>query len=117
MFRNMSCSLIECEQIKTTVQKAKELRPIVEKLITMARCRSLAARRIAIARLQSERVVKKLFDDIAPRFLKRPGGYTRIIKTGFRYGDAASMAILEFVERKVNPDTLKKQNVAKEEET
>jgi large subunit ribosomal protein L17 len=103
MFRAMSCSLIEQEQIKTTLPKAKELRPIVERLITMARKNSLHARRMAISRLQSNKVVAKLFDDIAPRFSNRPGGYIRIMKAGFRYGDAAPMAIIEFVERKQKP--------------
>ncbi|MDR2667341.1 MAG: 50S ribosomal protein L17 [Holosporales bacterium] len=116
MFRAMSCSLIECEQIRTTIQKAKELRPIVERLITRARSGSLAARRISIARLQSEKVVKKLFDDIAPRFLNRPGGYTRIIKAGSRYGDAASMAVIEFVERRSNPCASKSKKQDDEEE-
>ncbi|MBQ8651643.1 MAG: 50S ribosomal protein L17 [Alphaproteobacteria bacterium] len=107
MFMAMSCSLIEHEQIKTTLPKAKELRPIVEKLITMARKGTLHARRMAIAKLQRQNIVKKLFDDLAPRFASRPGGYIRIMKAGFRYGDAAPMAIIEFVDRKPNPDTIK----------
>jgi large subunit ribosomal protein L17 len=102
----MSCSLLEHEQIKTTLPKAKELRPIVEKLITMARKNSLHVRRLAIARLQNEDVVRKLFDDIAPRFASRPGGYIRIMKAGFRYGDAAPMAVIEFVERKAEEPSL-----------
>lgn len=106
MFRAMSCSLLEHEQIKTTLPKAKELRPIVEKLITMARKNSLHVRRLAIARLQNEDVVRKLFDDIAPRFASRPGGYIRIMKAGFRYGDAAPMAVIEFVERKAEEPSL-----------
>lgn len=101
MFRAMSCSLLEHEQIKTTLPKAKELRPIVEKLITMAKKGSLHARRLAVSRLQSNLVVKKLFEDIAPRFSARNGGYVRIMKAGFRYGDAAPMAIIELVDRKV----------------
>jgi large subunit ribosomal protein L17 len=96
----MSCSLLKHEQIKTTLPKAKELRPIVEKLITMARSGSLHARRLAVSRLQDYSVVQKLFDDIAPRFASRPGGYVRIMKAGFRYGDAAPMAVIEFVDRK-----------------
>jgi large subunit ribosomal protein L17 len=100
MFRAMACSLLEHEQIKTTLPKAKELRPVVEKIITMARKGTLHARRMAIARLQKELVVKKLFDDIVHRFKNRPGGYVRIIKAGFRYGDAAPMAVIELVDRK-----------------
>lgn len=115
MFRAMSCSLIEHEQIKTTLPKAKELRPIVEKLITIAKKDSLHARRILISRLQSNKVVKKLFDEISPRFANRNGGYIRIMKAGFRYGDAAPMAVIEFVERKANPAAIK--NSESEEES
>lgn len=111
MFKAMACSLIEHEQIKTTLPKAKELRPIVEKLITMAKKNSLHARRMLVSKLQSNRTVKKLFDDITPRFANRNGGYIRIMKAGFRYGDAAPMAIIEFVERKANPDTIKTSEV------
>lgn len=107
MFRAMSCSLIEHEQIKTTLPKAKELRPIVEKLITIAKKNTLHARRTLISRLQSNKVVQKLFDEIAPRFANRNGGYIRIMKAGFRYGDAAPMAVIEFVERKANPAAAK----------
>lgn len=107
MFKAMSCSLIKHEQIKTTLPKAKELRPIVEKLITMAKKGSLHVRRMAVSRLQDQAVVKKLFEDIAPRFATRPGGYIRIMKAGFRYGDAAPMAVIEFVDRKPNPDTVR----------
>ena len=114
MFRAMSCSLLEHEQIKTTLPKAKELRPIVERLITMARSGSLHARRMAISKLQSNKVVKKLFDDLAPRFANRAGGYIRIMKAGFRYGDAAPMAIIEFVERKANPNSLKTAEIKEE---
>ena len=103
MFRALSCSLVEHEQIKTTLPKAKELRPIVEKLITMAKGGSLHARRMAVARLQNNNVVKKLFEELAPRFSNRAGGYTRIMKAGYRYGDSAPMAVIEFVERKANP--------------
>ncbi len=111
MFRAMACSLIEHEQIKTTLPKAKELRPIVEKLITMAKKNSLHAKRMLISKLQSNKTVKKLFDDITPRFANRNGGYIRIMKAGFRYGDAAPMAIIEFVERKANPDAIKTSEV------
>jgi large subunit ribosomal protein L17 len=100
MFRAMMCSLLEHEQIKTTLPKAKELRPIVEKMITLARKGTLHAKRMAIARLQKESVVQKLFDDIVERFKGRPGGYVRIMKAGFRYGDAAPMAVIELVDRK-----------------
>ena len=107
LLRALSCSLIKHEQIKTTLPKAKELRPVIEKLITMARRGSLHARRTAISRLQDNNVVKKLFDDVAQRFINRPGGYVRIMKSGFRYGDCAPMAIIEFVDRKANPDLQK----------
>jgi large subunit ribosomal protein L17 len=103
MFKALSCSLLKHEQIKTTLPKAKELRPIVEKLITMARKNTLHARRLALSRLQSDDVVRKLFDDIAPRFKERPGGYIRIMKSGFRYGDAAPMAVIELVDRRAFP--------------
>jgi large subunit ribosomal protein L17 len=99
MFRAMTCSLLEHELIKTTLPKAKALRPIAEKIITMAKNDTLHTRRMAIARLQKETVVRKLFDNIAKRFIGRPGGYVRITKAGFRYGDAAPMAIVELVER------------------
>jgi len=115
MFRAMACSLIEHEQIKTTLPKAKELRPIVEKLITMAKKNSLHARRMLISKLQSNKTVKKLFDDISPRFASRNGGYIRIMKAGFRYGDAAPMAIVEFVERKANLDTTKSPETKEEQ--
>lgn len=115
MFRAMACSLIEHEQIKTTLPKAKELRPIVEKLITMAKKNSLHARRMLVSKLQSNKTVKKLFDDITPRFANRNGGYIRIMKASFRYGDAAPMAIIEFVERKANPDTIKSYETKEEQ--
>ena len=115
LFSALSCSLIKHEQIKTTLPKAKELRPIVEKLVTMARRGSLHARRTAISRLQDNKVVQKLFEDIAPRFAKRPGGYIRIMKAGYRYGDCAPMAIIEFVDRKANPDLAKVSDVVAEE--
>ncbi|MDR2074798.1 MAG: 50S ribosomal protein L17 [Holosporales bacterium] len=99
MLRAMMCSLFEHEQIRTTLPKAKELRPAAEKMITMARKGTLHAKRMAVARLQKESVVKKLFDDIVERFKDRPGGYVRIMKAGFRYGDAAPMAIIELVEK------------------
>jgi large subunit ribosomal protein L17 len=99
MLANMACSLIEHEQIKTTLPKAKELRPYVEKLVTLAKRGDLHARRQALATLRQEAPVRKLFDTLGGRFAERPGGYTRVLKAGFRYGDMAPMAIIEFVER------------------
>jgi large subunit ribosomal protein L17 len=101
MFSNMATALIENEQIKTTLPKAKELRSVVERLITMGKKGGLANRRRAYAQLRDESAVKKLFDVIAKRYDKRPGGYTRVLKAGFRYGDAASMAMIELVDRDV----------------
>jgi large subunit ribosomal protein L17 len=91
-------SLVEHEQIKTTLPKAKELRPIIEKFVTMCKSTDLASRRLAISRLRSEDTVQKLMSVIGPRFMERNGGYTRIIKAGFRKGDNAPMAIIEFVD-------------------
>ena len=101
MFANMASSLIIHEQIVTTVPKAKDLRPIVEKLVTLARRGDLHARRQAISQLRDLGAVKKLFDTIAPRYKERPGGYTRVLKAGFRYGDSAPVAVIEFVDRDV----------------
>lgn len=102
LFANMAGSLIEHEQIKTTLPKAKELRPIVEKLITLAKRGDLHARRQAAAQLKEDKDVAKLFDVLGPRYKDRQGGYVRVLKAGFRYGDMAPMAIIEFVERDVN---------------
>lgn len=102
LFANMAGSLIEHEQIKTTLPKAKELRPIVEKLVTLAKRGDLHARRLAAARLKQDAHVTKLFDVLGPRYAERPGGYVRVLKAGFRYGDMAPMAIIEFVDR--DPD-------------
>ncbi|RMH42907.1 MAG: 50S ribosomal protein L17 [Alphaproteobacteria bacterium] len=99
MFANMAGSLIEHEQIKTTLPKAKELRRVVEKLVTLAKRGDLHARRLAAARLKQDAHVKKLFDVLGPRYKDRPGGYVRVLKAGFRYGDMAPMAIIEFVDR------------------
>lgn len=99
MFANMAGSLIEHEQIKTTLPKAKELRPIIEKMITLAKRGDLHARRQASARLKQEALVAKLFDVLGPRYQDRQGGYVRVLKAGFRYGDMAPMAIIEFVDR------------------
>ena len=102
LWANMAGSLIEHEQIKTTLPKAKELRPIVEKLITLGKRGDLHARRQARAQLKEDQYVTKLFDILGPRYAERKGGYIRIMKAGFRYGDMAPMAIIEFVERDVN---------------
>lgn len=99
MFRNMTSSLVEHEIIKTTLPKAKELRRVVEPLITLAKSDSLANRRLAFARIRDKDTVKKLFADLGPRFAERPGGYTRIMKCGFRAGDNAPMAYIELVDR------------------
>jgi len=102
LFANMAGSLIEHEQIKTTLPKAKELRPIVEKLITLAKKGDLHSRRNAASRLKEDQYVTKLFDVLGPRYKDRQGGYVRILKAGFRYGDMAPMAIIAFVDRDVN---------------
>ena len=105
MFANMAAALIKHEQITTTLPKAKELRPIVEKLVTMAKkasaddARRLHLRRLAVSRLRDEGMTKKLFDTLGPRYAERDGGYIRIMKAGFRYGDNAPMAVIEFVDR------------------
>ena len=99
MFANMAASLIEHEQIVTTLPKAKELRPIVEKLVTLAKRGDLHARRVAASRLRDEAMVHKLFETIGPRYVERQGGYTRVLKAGFRYGDNAPVAVIEFVDR------------------
>lgn len=102
MFANMAVSLIEHEQIVTTLPKAKELRPIVEKLVTLGKRGDLHARRQVISQIQDETQARKLFEAIAPRYADRQGGYTRIMKAGFRHGDSAPMAVIEFVERDVD---------------
>ena len=102
MFANMMAALIKHEQIKTTLPKAKELRPIVEKLVTLGKKGGLAMRRQAISEMRDQDQVRKLFDVIATRYKDRQGGYTRIIKAGFRYGDNAAMAVIEFVDRDVD---------------
>jgi len=99
MFANMSAALIKHEQIVTTLPKAKELRPIVEKLVTLGKRGGLALRRQAISEMRDQAMVKKLFEVLAVRYKDRNGGYTRIIKAGFRYGDNAPMAVIEFVDR------------------
>ena len=101
MFANMCAALIKHEQIMTTLPKAKDLRPVVEKLVTLGKRGGLSARRQAIAEIRDAAMVKKLFDVLAPRYKERHGGYTRVIKAGFRYGDTAPVAVIEFVDRDV----------------
>jgi len=105
MLRNMTNSLIAHEAIKTTLPKAKELRRVIEPLITRAKQDSVANRRLAFARLRDDASVAKLFTDLGPRFKARPGGYTRILKMGFRVGDNAPMALVELVDRPDTQDT------------
>jgi large subunit ribosomal protein L17 len=104
MWGNMTASLIKHEQIKTTLPKAKDLRPVIEKLVTLSRrgAKDLHARRQALAQIKDEAQVTKLFEVIGPRYAKRPGGYTRVLKAGFRHGDNAAMAIIEFVDRDID---------------
>ena len=99
MFANMAAALIKHEQIKTTLPKAKELRPVVEKLVTLSRRNDPHARRQALSTIRDEDQVKKLFEVLGPRYKARPGGYTRVLKAGFRHGDNAPMAFIEFVDR------------------
>ena len=102
MFRNMAVSLFQHEAIKTTLPKAKELRRVAEPLITMAKTDSVAKRRVAFSRLRDRDTVTKLFNELAPRFKERPGGYMRILKCGYRAGDKAPMAYVELVDRPEN---------------
>ena len=102
MFANMVCSLIEHEQIQTTLPKAKELKKIIDKYITLGKKGSLHSRRQAISRLKQNSAVIKLFETLAPRYKERNGGYTRVLKAGFRYGDAAPLAVIELVDRDVS---------------
>ncbi len=101
MLANMAAALVKHEQIVTTLPKARELRPFLEKLITLAKKGGLANRRLAISRMRDEVQVRKMFDVLAPRYASRSGGYCRILKAGFRYGDAAPIAIIELVDRDV----------------
>ena len=102
MFANMAAALIKHEQIVTTLPKAKDLRPIVEKLVTLGKRGDLHARRLAVAEIRDIAMVKKLFDVLGPRYKDRQGGYTRVLKAGFRYGDNAARAVIEFVDRDVD---------------
>jgi large subunit ribosomal protein L17 len=99
LFRNLAQALIKHEQIVTTLPKAKELRPLVERLITLGKRGDLHARRLAFARIRDDAMTKKLFEVLGPRYQDRPGGYTRVLKAGFRYGDSAPMAVIELVDR------------------
>ena len=116
MFANMASALIKHEQIKTTLPKAQELRPIVEKLVTLAKRGDLHARRLAYARLQDLAMVAKLFDVLAERYRDRPGGYIRIIRANFRYGDCAPLAYIEFVDRDVDAKGLGSGPIVLDEE-
>ncbi len=102
MFANMAASLLEHEQITTTLPKAKELKPFMDKLVTLAKKGDLASRRQAIAKIRDKDAVRKLFEVMGERYRERPGGYTRVLKAGFRYGDNAPMAVIELVERDWN---------------
>jgi large subunit ribosomal protein L17 len=102
LFNNLAAALIKHEQIKTTLPKAKDLRPIVEKLVTLGKKGGLAARRQILASLKDDKLADKLLTTLADRYKSRAGGYTRVLKAGFRYGDMASMAIIEFVDRDVS---------------
>ena len=102
MFANMAAALIKHEQIVTTLPKAKDLRPIVEKLVTLGKRGDLHARRQAVAEMRDAAMVKKLFEVLGPRYKERNGGYTRVLKAGFRYGDSAPVAVIEFVDRDVD---------------
>jgi large subunit ribosomal protein L17 len=102
MFANMAQALIKHEQIVTTLPKAKDLRPVVEKLVTLGKRGDLHARRQAIAQVRDVTLVKKLFDVLGPRYKDRKGGYTRVLKAGFRYGDNAPLGVIEFVDRDVD---------------
>ena len=120
MFRNMAHALIKHEQITTTLPKAKELRPVAEKLITLGKRGGLHARRQAYAHLRDDAMVAKLFTTLADRYRGRPGGYTRVLKAGIRYGDAASMAVIELVDRDPGAkglDSGPKPEVAEESES
>lgn len=116
MFANMAASLIKHEQIVTTLPKAKELRPIVEKLITLAKKGDLHARRRAIAKIRDEAMVKKMFDVLGPRYKDRQGGYTRVLKAGYRYGDNAPVGVIEFVDRDESAKGLDSGPVIEKEE-
>ena len=116
MFANMAAALVKHEQIVTTLPKAKDLRGVVEALITLAKRGDLHARRVAASRLRDEAMVAKLFDTLGPRYQSRQGGYTRVLKAGFRYGDNAPLAVIELVDRDENAKGLDSGPVAGEDE-
>lgn len=109
MFRNMICSLIEHQAIKTTLPKAKELRGFIEPLITLAKKDTVANRRLAVSKICNQKAVKTLFEDLGPRFQDRPGGYVRVVKCGFRAGDNAPVAYIQILDEPCKPKTKKKQ--------
>ena len=117
LFRNLSQALIKHEQIMTTLPKAKDLRPFVEKLVTLGKRGNLHARRQAFSQLRDEKIVSKLFEVLSERYSDRAGGYTRVLKAGYRYGDSAPMAIIEFVDRDVQAKRVdkKKKDPAKDQ--
>jgi large subunit ribosomal protein L17 len=117
MFNNMAAALVKHEQIKTTLPKAKDLRPIVEKLVTLGKKGGLAARRQILASLKDDKLADKLLTTLATRYKTRAGGYTRVLKAGFRYGDMAAMAIIEFVDRDVSAKGLDSGPVQAKAET
>jgi large subunit ribosomal protein L17 len=117
MFANMAAALIKHEQIVTTLPKAKDLRPIVEKLVTLGKKGGLHARRQAVSELRDVAMVKKLFDVLGPRYKERQGGYTRVLKAGFRHGDNAAVAVIEFVDRDVDAKGLDSGPVAERSES
>ncbi|MCW8825434.1 MAG: 50S ribosomal protein L17 [Gammaproteobacteria bacterium] len=112
MFRNMATSLFEHEIIKTTLPKAKELRRVAEPLITMAKSDSVSGRRLAFARIRDDAMVAKLFSELGPRYMDRPGGYVRILKCGFRSGDKAPMAYVELVDRPIEAEVVDVEEAA-----
>ncbi len=114
-YRNLAKALIKNGKIKTTLAKAKNLRRFVEKLVTLGKKGTLHARRLAVARLDDKKAVRKLFDEIAPKYKDRPGGYTRIVKAGFRAGDAAPMAYIMFVEEEIEKTSKDKKEVKPKE--
>lgn len=115
MFANMSAALLKHEQIVTTLPKAKDLRPVVEKLITLGKRGDMHARRQAMSQIRDAAIVKKLFETIGPRYKARNGGYTRVLKAGFRYGDNAPMAVIELVDRDVDARGMDSGPTQKEE--
>ena len=115
LFKNMSQALIKHEQIVTTLPKAKELKRVIEKLITLGKKGSLHARRLAFSKIRDKDMVSKLFDDLSKRYSDRKGGYTRVLKAGFRYGDSAPMAVIELVDRDENAKGAGEINAPKQE--